>query len=428
MVTAVKAIPGARWQKTEKRWFVPMRKGNYQALSRLTPSPVPLLNFRDKEVRNVRDVSIRLHPTLPEFALIEFPYMASAFEIIKTTKSRYYDKARKKWGILNKATIRDGMVQRFKDIGCQVQIEVEVVQNSVSEKYQHQLHSQTEWLQELPESLVPVFNAYIDHLMVRQYSWNTIKNYTGAFKEYCASFRFEPPDKISAERAEKWLTNKVREGMSASLQRTFVCALRYYYVQILQQHSWKLVLPFPREGRTLPKVLSQQEVKRILAEVGNLKHKTMLLLAYAGGLRVSEITALRIADFDSDRMIINIKAAKGKKDRCVMLSEILLKELRAYYTAYKPKEWLFEGQFQEQYSTRSIQKIFFVAKNKAGIKKEVSLHSLRHSFATHLHEAGTDSLIIQELLGHNDSKTTERYTHVSNRTIQRVKSPLDTLF
>ena len=184
----------------------------------------------------------------------------------------------------------------------------------------------------------------------------------------------------------------------------------------------------PQERDVQYGVAQVHTVKRLLSQVGNLKHRTMLLLAYAGGLRVSEIVALKIRDLDSERMVIQIKAGKGKKDRCVMLSEVLLKELRAYYISYKPKEWLFEGQLQEQYSTRSVQKIFSDAKVKAKIKKDVPLHLLRHSFATHLHEEGTDIRIIQELLGHSDSKTTERYTHVSNRTIQRVKSPLDSLF
>jgi len=428
VVNAIKAIPGAKWQKTDKHWYVPARKGNYRALSKLTANPVPLLHFSNNTPQNLTEVHITLHPTLPNFALLDIPYTAAAFEIIKTTKSRYYDKARKKWGILNKASIRQGLIQRFEAIGCRIQTTPDVLQQNVPEKYNHRLHTQTQWLQDIPDELKPVFTNYTDQLMTRQYSWHTIKNYLSAFKEYCRAFGFQHPQSITARQAEKWLVQKVREGMSGSMQNTFICSLRYYYVQMLQQPDWNLVLPFPRKAHTLPNVLSQQEVKTLLAKVSNPKHKTMLLLAYACGLRVSEIIALRLRDIDSGRMIISIKAAKGKKDRCVMLPELLLKELRSYYTTYQPKEWLFEGQFQEQYSTRSIQKVFSVAKIKAGIKKEVTLHSLRHSFATHLHEAGTDIRIIQELLGHNDSKTTERYTHVSNRTIQRVKSPLDSLY
>lgn len=186
-------------------------------------------------------------------------------------------------------------------------------------------------------------------------------------------------------------------------------------------------MPFPRRESKLPNVLSHREVLAIFDATENLKHKTMILMGYAAGLRVSEVVNLRITDIDSERMVISIKAAKGKKDRCVMLSEALLDTLRLYFKAYRPKNWLFEGQNFDQYSVRGLQKIFQTAKVKARIRKDVSFHSLRHSFATHLHEAGTDIRVIQELLGHNSTKTTEIYTHISNRTIQKVQSPLDAL-
>ena len=154
----------------------------------------------------------------------------------------------------------------------------------------------------------------------------------------------------------------------------------------------------------------------------------MIYLAYSAGLRVSEVVNLKIKDIHSERMVINIKGAKGKKDRTVALSQGILELLRKYYVAYHPKDWLFEGQYAgEPYSTRSLQQIFHRAKNEAKILQDVTFHSLRHSYATHLHEAGTDIKLIQELLGHNDLKTTLRYTHVSKRTIENIKSPFDAL-
>lgn len=154
----------------------------------------------------------------------------------------------------------------------------------------------------------------------------------------------------------------------------------------------------------------------------------MLYLAYSAGLRVSEVVNLRVKDIHSARMVINIKGAKGKKDRIVSLSQGILELLRKYYLAYKPTYWLFEGQYkEEQYSTRSLQQIFHRAKHEAKIIQDVTFHSLRHSYATHLHERGTDIKLIQELLGHNDIKTTLRYTHVSNRTIENIVSPFDQL-
>ncbi len=175
-------------------------------------------------------------------------------------------------------------------------------------------------------------------------------------------------------------------------------------------------------------VLSQEEVAKILSSVDNVKHRAILMLVYSAGLRVGEVVKLKIEDIDSQRMLIHIKGAKGRKDRYTMLSETALKVLREYWEEYRPQKWLFEGAKEGRYlSTRTVQAIFEQAKEKAGIKKDVSVHSLRHSFATYLLEGGTDLLYIQELLGHASSKTTEIYTHVSSKTLSKIKSPLDTM-
>ncbi|MCA0363010.1 MAG: tyrosine-type recombinase/integrase [Bacteroidetes bacterium] len=173
--------------------------------------------------------------------------------------------------------------------------------------------------------------------------------------------------------------------------------------------------------------MSEEQVADLLNSIDNLKHKTMIYLAYSAGLRVSEVINLKVQHIHSARMVINIKGAKGKKDRTVKLSEGILVLLRKYYQTYKPKEWLFEGQYGGQYSDRSLQAVFQRAKQQSKIKSDVSFHSLRHSYATHLHERGTDIKLIQELLGHNDIKTTLRYTHVSQRTLEHIKSPFDDL-
>ena len=174
-------------------------------------------------------------------------------------------------------------------------------------------------------------------------------------------------------------------------------------------------------------VFDESEIAAIIKAAENLKHKTILCLAYSGGLRVSEIVNLKIQDIDSKRMIINIRQAKGKKDRIVMLSDKLLILLRKYYTEYKPKAWMFEGPGEKQYAIRSVQKVLERIKEKAGVKKEGSMHALRHSFATHLMESGTDILSIKELLRHDSLRTTTRYTHLSKKHIANIQSPLDKL-
>jgi len=184
----------------------------------------------------------------------------------------------------------------------------------------------------------------------------------------------------------------------------------------------------PKRSKVLPNVLSKEEIKLILNAHSNIKHKMMLSLIYSCGLRRSELINLKPQDIDSKRNIVLLKNAKGKKDRITPLSPIILEMLRNYYNGYKPKTWLFEGQIVgEQYSEQSLQSVLKQALQKAGNTKPVTLHWLRHSYATHLLESGTDLRYIQELLGHSSSKTTEIYTHVSTKSIQQIKSPFDDL-
>lgn len=187
-------------------------------------------------------------------------------------------------------------------------------------------------------------------------------------------------------------------------------------------------LPRPKKEKKLPKVMSQSEVKAMLDVTENIKHKTELMMAYSCGLRVSEVAALKVLDIDSERMVVIIHQAKGRKDRQTILSKKMLDQLRDYYKEYHPKLWLFENPKRDgPISIRTLQAVFNNAVTKANIKKHVTFHSLRHSFATHLLESGVDLRFIQELLGHSSSKTTEIYTHVSLRSIQNITNPLDTL-
>jgi len=202
------------------------------------------------------------------------------------------------------------------------------------------------------------------------------------------------------------------------------------YAKIANNVDYKKFIYFPRPKteNKLPKVLSKEEVKLLFSQMNNRKHKCELMIAYSCGLRVSEVMNLKVSDIDSKRMLVMIHQGKGRKDRITTLSDTMLVELRDYYKEYKPKQWLFENPSKSgPISTRTLQTIFNKAKVKANIRKEVTFHSLRHSYATHLLEAGVDLRYIQELLGHANSKTTERYTHVSTRSLLNIKNPLDSL-
>ena len=205
-------------------------------------------------------------------------------------------------------------------------------------------------------------------------------------------------------------------------------ALKFLYEQVLHREKYFFEIPRPQRPEKLPKVLNENEIKRLFKATTNSKHRMILMLTYGMGLRVSEVVHLKIRDIDSKRMQVLIEAAKGKKDRYVNLPQSILKELRAYYLAYKPVKYLFEGQYGGQYTIRSVQAVFKTAMKHAKINKRVGVHGLRHSYATHLLEAGTDMVFIQNLLGHNSMKTTQIYAKVGRKEIQNVKSPLDKLF
>ncbi|MEW6774205.1 MAG: site-specific tyrosine recombinase/integron integrase [Bacteroidota bacterium] len=265
-------------------------------------------------------------------------------------------------------------------------------------------------------------------LSIKRYSYSTIKSYSNALKNFLDAFPGSEPSQINVTQIENFINSMVVDkNISQAYQKVLVAAIKMFYNEMLRK-NYNLNYLFPdRTEKKLPVILDVSEIKAMLDSIQNLKHKAILSLIYSAGLRVSEAIEMKVSDIDSKRMLIRVRQAKGKKDRYVMLSEKLLFLLREYYKEYKPKEYLFEGQKGSKYSSRSIQSIFRQALKKANVQKKASVHTLRHSFATHLLESGTDIRVIQQLLGHSSIKTTQVYTQISNASISRIKSPLDTL-
>ena len=270
--------------------------------------------------------------------------------------------------------------------------------------------------------------AYVEMMRLKNYSYNTIKNYKNWFLFFLSHFENRKPSAITKNEILDFLVNfRNSEKWSATSQNQLINAIKFFYEKLLKNPKEVYELPRAKKPHQLPTVFSESEIVSIIKASDNLKHKTILCMAYAGGLRVSEIVNLKIYDIDSKRMVILLRQAKGKKDRIVMLSEKLLIMLRAYFKKYKPKVWLFEGRYGEQYSTRSISKVVEECKQKAKVHKKGSIHAMRHSFATHLLEGGTDLISIKQLLGHNSLRTTMQYTHISKKHISKIQSPLDKL-
>ena len=276
---------------------------------------------------------------------------------------------------------------------------------------------------------IEALEKFKQYLRSKRYSENTIKTYSEALQSFFSFFNSKSINMITNEDIICYNNDYIlKNKLSASYQNQIVNAVKLYFKTIQATKIEVEKIHRPKRAKVLPNVLSKEEVKAILNAHDNIKHKMMLSLIYSCGLRCGELLALKPVNIDSKRNLILLKNAKGKKDRIAPLSLKILELLREYYRQYKPITYLFEGQKAGQpYDARSLQLVLKQALKKAAITKPVTLHWLRHSYATHLLESGTDLRYIQELLGHNSSKTTEIYTHVSTNNIQKIKSPFDDL-
>jgi len=267
------------------------------------------------------------------------------------------------------------------------------------------------------------------HLILKGYSQSTIRTYDNEFRQFLNTIKEKPANSFTVTRLKDYLQYcHITLKLSEATIHSRINALKFYYEQVLGREKFFWEIPRPKKPLQLPKVISKERIASLINAIENTKHKTIIMLAYACGLRVSEVVSLRVKHVDGHRKTLFIERAKGKKDRMVSLSPNMLIMLREYYKQYKPKDYLFEGQFENEHlTTRSIQNVLQNAKEKAGIKQDGSMHMLRHSFATHLLDKGIDVVFIQKLLGHNDIKTTLKYLHVTNKDLVHILSPLEDL-
>lgn len=336
---------------------------------------------------------------------LHFEYSAASNAWVKSLVGVKWSNTKKAWYVLDTPAYR----QKFG---------IEENKDPKSLNAYHKIHPNNQ----------AAFERLIDTLRLKAYSESTIKTYRNEFSQLLFLLKGKSVDELSPSEIRSYFLYCIDTlKLSEATLNSRLNAIKFYFEQVLKREKVFFEIPRPKKPSKLPKAISQKDIKKIFEVTSNLKHNTMLKLCYGMGLRVSEIVNLKIADIDSERMQVFIERAKGKKDRYVNLPQSILGQLREYYLQYKPKKYLFEGQYGEQYSIRSVQQAFKNAMKKAKIKKEVGVHGLRHSFATHLLENGTDIRFIQELLGHKDIKTTTIYTQVSNKTIKKVKSPLDDL-
>jgi len=276
--------------------------------------------------------------------------------------------------------------------------------------------------------MTPMRQKMIKEMSLRRFSEKTQKSYLSSVTGLARYFKLSP-EKINKQMIEEYMLHVIQDRkLKWGSCNTILVGLRFFYIKMLGMDSLFINIPINKKGSELPEILSSDELESLFTVMPNQKHRTLLMTAYAAGLRVSELVNLKLADIDSKRMMIRVHQGKGRKDRYTILSKRLLKELRIYWKMYSPNLWLFSGRDPEQpLPSGTAQKIYYKAKERAGIKKGKCIHTLRHCFGTHLLEAGVDLRTIQMLMGHSNIKTTIIYLQLSKKHLSSTQSPLDLL-
>ena len=351
--------------------------------------------------------------------LIDFDYDMEIIKLIKKFAGASWSCSLNSWYIPDKKFNLNSFIEAFKqfafidysNLDDDEQIS-EVMNNGIKQNKKN----------------ITLPKGYLELLKQKRYSDNTIRTYSKYFGDFIKHFSDHKLERISSDDINRYILELIEsKGISTSQQNQRINAIKFYYEKVLRLEKKYYQIERPHKEKTLPDVLSKKEVGLMIKYSNNIKHKTIVSIIYSCGLRRNEAIKIQLKDIDSKRMLIKIRGAKGKKDRYVQLSPSMLKLLREYYKEYKPNQWLFEGQKAGQYSPESISQVIKAAARKSGIKKRVYPHILRHSYATHQLEQGVDIRYIQQWLGHESLKTTQRYTHVSEQNFKNFKNPIDEL-
>ena len=417
----LKSFKYVQWDNNNRQWIIPNYGRNLELIkSYFQNRTVVIAEQTEKKITSEKAGmpeagTLKVINVQNRILKIYFVYNRSLIEIIKNLALCRWNSSENCWTV----PFAVQNMEKLKEIA-----------NTYQLKYVYEVVSKTEGAPRLPKhaNYLHCPKEYTEKLKELRYSVNTQNVYTDLFEEFINYYPEKQSDEITEEEIISFLRYLVNERkISTSYQNQSINAIKFYYERVLGGTRKIYLIERPRKENYLPEVLSEEEITSILKAISNLKHKAIIMVIYSGGLRISELINLKVKDIDSDRMQIRISQAKGKKDRYTLLSNKTLLILRKYFTEYKPKEWLFEGVSGGQYADSSIYSIFKKAIASANIKKKVSIHSLRHSFATHLLENGTDLRYIQNLLGHSSSKTTEIYTHITVKGFDLIKNPLDKL-
>jgi integrase/recombinase XerD len=436
----MKQVKGAFWSKEFTCWIMPYTKETWQAFKAVfaghdivrkgpaagSPDNTQQAESTGAPVGPGERIRVIRHPQQPGHLVLFLPksLITSHLSIVKNIHGRRWNEANAAWELPYTQTTLRFLRRYFPDCmdwGFQPDA-------GVPERLEAENLSRHQAGQVTPARYEAAVVALEEVLLLKRYSWRTIKSYKNCFRSFIKHYDDIKPRQISRKQINGYLLLLIRErNISASYQSQVLSAIKMFYIEVAEQVEKVENLYQPKKEQKLPKVLTETEVSKLLDTVGNLKHRCILMLIYSAGLRLGEVINLRLHDLQPEQNRLFVRNAKGKKDRCSILSPKVWAQIEAYLDLHRPVEWLFEGVTGGQYSERSVQEVFTRAKTCARINPLATVHTLRHSFATHLLEKGVDLRYIQELLGHESSKTTEIYAHITPKGWDKIKSPIDDL-
>jgi site-specific recombinase XerD len=427
-------IKGVYWNAHYKVYMVMRNEKVKRAVETLLEAPDFLpVDYHEMDVTfEGSSLVLKPHAEDPRWMQVFVPKHYVLIEKVKRISMARYSKAKQCYLLPATPEMYESLLLHVEP--HRVRIDVLLPQgylkktNRVNRKQLDLSKTKASVLEQVPSEALPYVTSLVDMMLAMNLSSSTIRTYGQSFLQFMRHFEFKNPGLIERAAMISYLSSLMERGLSAAAGHSMVNAVQFYYRQVLGEAGFELTLPRPKKEKKLPSVLTMEECLLIFRTVDNPKHKLLLLMGYGAGLRVSEIVNLQWRDILFEEHKIHIKNAKGKKDRMVMLPYSIIESLKHYRTLYPQSSYVFEGQFAgEPYSAGSVQAVMRNALKKSGLEKKATVHTLRHSFATHLLENGTDIRYIQKLLGHASIKTTTVYTHVSKSAVDKIISPLDRL-
>jgi integrase/recombinase XerD len=429
IIKHIKEIPGARWSATMKCWHVPYNAANYNTIKTIGSQFNLLIKYKTQDIKatntQISNILVSENDNTFKVVIIELDeynqliflkisYNAELVAAIKKLTGAWWHLGIQKWSVYYDSENLEKIKEIFKD--CKV---------NYIDKKKSVLYKREKYLRDsAPIQLVP--EVFINELRMQNKSEHTIRHYTSAIALFMQYFKNKDIGQLSTHEIEEYILRyRYEYQYSPAFQNQVISALKLYYHIVYERDISDKGLARPKRSRQLPKVISREEIEALIGSTLNRKHRLILILMYGCGLRVGEVIKLKVEDIDMNRRQLFVYNAKGRKDRSVNMTEKLIVEIKRYLRDYMPREYLFNGQGNLLYSPESIRNIVHKSAEKAGIRKNVTPHVLRHCYATHMLERGIDLRYIQYLLGHKSSRTTEIYTHVSNYKINELGSPID---